>query len=98
MVEGQVLPVNGPTMVLDRPAATDNLVLIANVVLPTRTESAYRVFGSSMNFGNGTQSVFVRKSYWTQANPLTGAKPHQNFVDAYELVFQVSAPIPVLAQ
>jgi hypothetical protein len=98
MVEGQMLPVNGPTMVLDRPANTDSLVLIGNVVLASRTESAYRVFGSSMNFGNGTQSVFVRKSYWTQANPLTGAKPYQMFVDAYELVFQVSAALPVLAQ
>jgi hypothetical protein len=34
----------------------------------------------------------VPKSYWTQANPKTGMKPQQIFVDAYELTFRINAP------
>jgi hypothetical protein len=98
MVEGQTMPVNGPTMVLDRPGINGMMVLIGNIILPSRTESAFNVYGAASNFGNGTQSLIVRKSYWMPANPRLGTKPYQIFVDAYELVFQVNAPVPVVAQ
>ena len=50
------------------------------------------------SFGNGPRTIRVRKSYWTQANPATGVKPQQQWVDAYELAFHVNAPgAPLLA-
>jgi hypothetical protein len=94
--EGQQVALNAPPLVLNRPGDTESLVLITNVIqnvaIGTQsTDSAFRVFGRATNFGNGTQTIRVKKTYWEKANPQTGAKPYPVYVDAFELTFQVNA-------
>jgi hypothetical protein len=97
--EGQQVTLNVPPFALPRPGGSDILVLISNIIqnvaINTQpTDSAFRVFDKGTNFGNGTQTIRIQKSYWVQANPQTGAKPYQIYVDAYELTFQVNAAQP----
>lgn len=98
--EGQQLTLNVPPLTLTRPGDSDLLVVISNIIqnLPSSVakNSAFTVFDRSTNFGNGTQTIRIQKSYWVQANPKTGAKPYQVYVDAYELAFQVNAPQPLM--
>jgi len=91
--EGQQVPVTANPIVLPAAGLT-NLSVLVNIRQPnvTQVDSATRVYGQNVNYGNGTQTVRVPKSYWTQANPKTGMKPQQIFVDAYELTFRINAP------
>lgn len=98
--EGQQVTLNVPPFALPRPGGSGLVVLISNIIqnlaINTQpTDSAFRVFDQNTNFGNGTQTMRIQKGYWVQANPQTGAKPYQIFVDAYELAFQVNAPQPM---
>lgn len=94
LLEGQQVTLNGPTMVINRPANTESLVVIANVILwqagIPRTDSSFIVFGSGVNFGKGTQRLVVQKYYWTQFDHETGAKPYKIHTGGYELTFQVN--------
>jgi hypothetical protein len=99
MTEGQQVPLTAAPIVLPAVGLT-SLSVLANVrqTTGTQVDSASQSFGSADNFGNGTRTIRIRKSYWTQANPTTGAKPIQNWVDAYELAYHVNAPgAPLLA-
>jgi hypothetical protein len=99
--EGHQVTFNVPPFALARPGGSGLVVLISNIIqnvaINTQpTDSAFRVFDQNTNFGNGTQTMRIQKGYWVQANPQTGAKPYQIFVDAYELAFQVNAPQPMV--
>ena len=99
LLEGQQISLNGPTMIIERPTDIGLLVVIADMTLwkngvPREEDSAFTVFDSRTNFGNGTQSLIVQKSFWTQANPRTGAKPREVPVNGYELIFQMNV-LPV---
>jgi len=93
LLEGQQVSLNVPILMTKRPADTEFLVVIANVMLGSPgsplEDSAFRVFTSSTDFGKGTQTLIIQKSYWTKFDPRTGVKPYERFVDAYELTFQV---------
>jgi len=64
----------------------------------TQVDSATQVYGQNVNYGNGTRTIRVKKSYWTQADPKTGAKPQQILVDAYELTFMIQGPGGLVAE
>jgi hypothetical protein len=93
MQEGQQVPVKAAPLVLPT-AGLATLALLVNVrqAAGAQVDSASQSHGASDNFGNGPQTIRVRKSYWTQANPAAGVKPQQQWVDAYELAFHVNAP------
>jgi hypothetical protein len=91
--EGQQVPVTANPIVVPVAGLT-NLSVLVNVRQPniTQVDSTTRVYGQNVSYGHGTQTIRVPKSYWTQANPKTGIKPQQIFVDAYELTFRINAP------
>ncbi len=91
--EGQQVPVAATPIVLPVAGLT-NLSVLVNVRQPniTQVDSTTRVYGQNVSYGHGTQTIRVPKAYWTQANPKTGVKPQQIFVDAYELTFRINAP------
>ena len=97
MVEGQQVSLNGPTMTINRPTDTGILVVIADMTLwrngvPKEEDSAFTVFDSRTNFGNGLQSLIIMKSYTVLPDPRTGGKPYQELTHGYQLFFQVTEP------
>jgi hypothetical protein len=92
LLEGQQVPLTAPAIVMPKSGLTA-LTVLMNLKYATvpQPDSATRVFGQNVGYGNGVQTLRVRKSYWTQANPKTGAKPYQNFVDAYEVTFRINS-------
>jgi len=94
--EGQQVALNAPPLVLNRPGDAESLVLITNVIQNVAvgtqpTDSAFRVFDKGTNFGNGTQTIRIKKTYWQPPRPPIN-KPLAVQVDAYELTLQVNAP------
>ncbi len=92
LVEGQQVPVNAAPILVPKSGLT-SLNVLMNIQVPNQThsDSATRVYGQNVGFGNGTQTIKVPKSYWTKADPRTGAKPQQLFVDAYEVTFRINS-------
>ncbi len=92
LVEGQQVPVNAAPILVPKSGLT-SLNVLMNIQVPNQThsDSATRVYGQNVGFGNGTQTIKVQKSYWTKADPRTGAKPQQLFVDAYEVTFRINS-------
>lgn len=100
--ENQQVTLNATPLAMNRPGGSELLVLIANVIQNVSigsqpTDSAFRVFGRDANFGNGTQTIRIQKSYWQPPSPPLRPKPTQFFVDAYELTIQVNAPLPTMS-
>lgn len=93
MQEGQQVSIAAPSISMPATGLPSVSVLInlrqANGI---QVDSATYVYGKDVNYGNGAKTVRIRKSYWTQANPTTGAKPQQVFVDAYELAYVIQGP------
>ena len=78
-----------------------SLVLIANVEQLTtfQRDTRFVVFTKETNFGNGTQTIVVQKSYWLPPQRLPGGqltKPIEQRVDAYEITARISVPEPLL--
>jgi hypothetical protein len=81
-----------------RPGPNNTIVVIANIQqkpLLSPSDPSFAVFRNINNFGNGTQKLVVRKSYMEPAHRLPDghmSKPLKNWIDAYEITFQVSVP------
>jgi hypothetical protein len=98
MLEGQevILPASA-IGVVPRPASGTSLVVIANTIQNSGNsgtkDSAYRAFSSSSNFGSGTQTVVVRKTYWEPPMPPFTTKPTMHTIPGYEITFEVVVPL-----
>jgi hypothetical protein len=94
MLEGQeVLLAAAPITVIPRPAGGASLVVIANTTHNNGPkDSGYQVFSSSVNFGSGTQTVVVRKTYWEPPMPPFTTKPTMHKIAGYEITFEVVVP------
>lgn len=100
--ENQQIALSAPPISLQRPADTDPLVVIANIIQngaigSQPTDSAFAVYGRSNHFGNGTQTMRIRKAYWLPPSQMTGNKPTRVYVDAYELTFKINAALPTVS-
>ncbi len=102
MKEGDERTLNIQPFTFQAPSGDGTIVVIGNVVQEQggyETDSQFLVFGQAQNFGNGTQKLVVRKSYWIPAHRLPDGsmtKPMQSFVDAYELSLLVNIPQQVI--
>ncbi len=98
MKEGDDRALNVQPVSFPKPSGDATVVVIGNTVQELEsdlTDSQFMVFGKAQNFGNGVQKLTIQKVYWTQPQTLPGGqrtKPLKNYVDAYELTFQVSIP------
>jgi hypothetical protein len=97
MVEGQEVALAAPAIgVVPRPTSSTSLVVIASTIQNSGNsgtkDSAYRAFSSSLNFGSGTQTVVVRKTYWEPPQPPFTTKPTMHTIAGYEITFEVVAP------
>jgi hypothetical protein len=99
MVEGQTF-VPGPEAVIQTPVPPDTgqLVLIANITYDhgSREDSAFAAFGKNRNFGDGTQTVTVPKT-WTPSVWTTAGRPVVLTVKGYEVTVQISVPTFTIA-
>lgn len=102
MKEGDERTLNIQPVTFQSPTGDGTIVVIGNVVQEQggyETDSQFMAFGHAQNFGNGTQKLIVRKSYWIPAHRLPDGsmtKPMQSFVDAYELTLLVNIPQQVI--
>jgi hypothetical protein len=101
--EGDERDLTMPTVALGPLGGTSSLVLILNIEQLTSLErdTRFSVFTRESNFGNGTQKIIVRKSYWEPPQRLPDGrltKPLRHDVDAYEITALVSAPQPLLTE
>ena len=98
MQEGQQVAINAPPLALAA-SGLSSLSILVNIrqANGTQVDSATQVYGQNVNYGNGTKTILVKKFYTKQANPLTGAKPQQIPVDAYELTYLIQAPVGLVA-
>jgi len=95
--EGQQISLNIPTLSISKPTGNEFLLVLANIIqnqaVGTQpTDSAYRVFPKEANYGNGTWTLVIKKSFWVPPNPPLQPKPLQILVDGYELTVQINAP------
>ncbi len=94
MSEGDEAALTPAPISFRRPANTQNLVLIFNVRQansPWTVDSNYTVHTAPQNFGHGTQTVKVYKSYWMPPRPPIN-KPLKVSLPAYEITYEVNAP------
>ena len=99
MKEGEERSLNAEPITLQRPKDNEVLVLIANIIqLPAFEDSRFVIYNSTVNFGNGVQTIIVQKSYWTTIKLPDGStsKPIEVKVDAYEIKVKVQALVPVI--
>jgi hypothetical protein len=60
-------------------------------------DSNYAVYTAGQNFGHGTHTIQVYKSYWMPPRPPIN-KPFKVNVPAYEVTFEINAPQIVIQQ
>ncbi len=98
MKEGDDRALSVQPVTFPKPSGDETVVIIGNTVQELEsdlTDSQFMVFGKAQNFGNGVQKLVVQKVYWTQPQTLPNGqrtKPTKNYVDAYELTFQINIP------
>jgi hypothetical protein len=93
MVEGQVVQLAEPPIQVYPHPNGGQLVVLANVVQSiAKIDGNFNVFPASVHYGNGIQKVIVWKTYWTWPAPPSN-KPTKFIVPAYEVTFEVSAPV-----
>lgn len=96
MVEGQEVLLPAPAIeVYPRPSSGMQLLVLATLSDQSITDSNFRLFPSSVNYGNGIQKVTILKTYWQPPIPPL-RKPFAVPIAAYEVTFEVSAPGPSL--
>jgi len=95
--EGEERAINVQSFSFGKPKDDEMLVLIANIeqlpLTSAKKDTRFNVYRKSNNFGNGTQKLFVTKSYWTKPQKLPGggmSKPYEVKVNAYELTVQIN--------
>ncbi len=94
MVEGSEAPITHAPIRFHRPSNSQNVVLIFNVRQtnsPFTVDSNYAVHLAGQNFGHGTHTIQVYKSYWMPPRPPIN-KPIKINVPAYEITYEINAP------
>ena len=76
---------------------------IANVEQLTsfQRDTRFQVFTKETNFGNGTQTIMVQKTYWLPPQRLPDGrltKPIEQRVDAYEITARINVPQQLLTE
>ena len=100
MVEGSEAAITHAPIRFRRPSNSQNVVLIFNVRQtgsPFTVDSNFTVHTAGQNFGHGTHTVQVYKSYWMPPRPPI-YKPFKVNVPAYEITFEINAPQIVIQQ
>jgi hypothetical protein len=100
MVEGNEAAITSAPIRFHRPSSNQNVVLIFNVrqnVNPYTVDSNYTVHTSGQNFGHGTHTVQIYKTYWMPPRPPIN-KPLKISVPAYEITYEINAPQIVIQQ
>jgi hypothetical protein len=80
-----------------------SLVLICNVEQLTsfQRDTRFSVFTKETNFGNGTQTIVVQKTYWQPPQRLPDGrltKPIEQHVNAYEITARINVPQQLLTE
>ncbi len=103
MKEGDVHAFEAETMIASKKRSKDRLVLIGRLDYTSLgqfvTESNFKVFQKSANFGNGKQKLIIKKTYFSKPFKLPNgnmSKPKELKRDAYELNFTITSIIPVV--
>ncbi len=92
MTEGQEIVLSETAKeVIPRLPGSTSLVVIANTVQKSASDSNYVVFNSSQNYGDGAHGLQVYKTYWTKPRP-PAVKPMKATVAGYEVTFEVVNP------
>ncbi|HEX4951489.1 MAG TPA: hypothetical protein VFZ34_32825 [Blastocatellia bacterium] len=94
MAEGNEEAITHPLIQFRRPGNNQNVVLIFNVRQlnsPFTVDSNFAVHTAGQNFGHGTHTIQVYKSYWMPPRPPIN-KPFKVSVPAYEITYQINAP------
>jgi hypothetical protein len=103
MKEGEERALTMAPVELGRLGGSASLVLILNVEQLTsfQRDTRFRVFTRESNFGNGTQTIVVQKTYWLPPQRLPDGrltKPTEQRVDAYEITARVNVPQQLLTE
>lgn len=101
MREGEERSLSMPPVAVGRLGGSAQLVLILNVEQLTsfQRDSRFVVYTRENNFGDGTRTVVIRKTYWEPPQRLPDGrlgKPTKREVDAYEVTMLVNAPQQLL--
>lgn len=100
--EGQMRNLNLTNIRFTKPTDNSSIVLIAKIEqlpLASVSDSQFEVFYKNNNFGNGTQKLVIKKSYWSPPQHLPGGgvtKPQKVSIDAYELTVSINVHDPVM--
>lgn len=95
--EGQTwIPQGNATASTPAPGSNQLLVLIGHLLHNggIKEESSYVTYSSSTNWGHGTQTFQIMRS-WFEPSPIRGGKPVKRTMPAYQVTVQISIPTPV---
>lgn len=92
LAEGQeVLLAEPPIQVFPQPNGA-HLVVLANIWLPNKLDGDFTLLPRTERYGNGIRKLTISKTYWTPPAPPLN-KPTKFIVPAYEVTFDVNAPV-----
>ncbi|MBI4908207.1 MAG: hypothetical protein HY820_31565 [Acidobacteria bacterium] len=94
MVEGQTwFPSVASSVPTPVPSGTGLLVLIGNLLYNggIREDNSYATYSKATNYGNGTQTFNVMKT-WFDPPLLPGGKPVKRTAPGYQITVQISVP------
>jgi len=95
--EGEVRALNFEPVLFPKPGADGSVVIIGNVIQQGlfRTDSRFSVFKKDVRFGDGNQSLIVRKAYTIRPQYIPGVgytKPMTAYSDAYKINYTIDVP------
>ncbi len=98
MKENDIYNFTGQSVSFPKPADDGNVVIFADILQNTYSnieDTQFGVYAKNVNFGSGTQTIIVTKTYWMPVGSLPGGgitKPIKVTIPAYEIKFQVAVP------
>lgn len=92
--EGQERQIDGQQVSTTMPEDGQSLVLVWNIQQQTgKTDSGFKVFSASGNFGNGLHTIRVKKTFIQRSIPLPSgqrSRPIEVTLDAYEITYRIN--------
>ncbi|MEO8447055.1 MAG: hypothetical protein ABI528_06145 [bacterium] len=99
--EGEIRTLNLNPVLFPKPGNNASVVIIGNAIQQGlfRTDTRFTVFKKDVRFGNGTQSLIVRKAYTIRPQYIPGVgytKPSTAYSDAYKINYTIDVPQELL--
>lgn len=101
--EGEIRVLNLEPVIFPKPADNGTVIIIGNFIQQglSKTDSRFVVYKKDSRFGNGDQTLIIRKPYTIRPQYIPGVgytKPTTAYADAYKINFTIDVPQELMAR